>query len=52
VNWGLQINNYELQTVNVGLQTNNYKLQTENLGLQIFNTIFYFLIIVTFHPSF
>lgn len=35
MNWGLQINNYELQTVNVGLQTNNYKLQTENLGLQI-----------------
>ena len=35
MNWGLQINNYELQTVNVGLQIKNYKLQTENLGLQI-----------------
>ena len=35
MNWGLQIKNYELQTVNVGLQIKNYKLQTENLGLQI-----------------
>ena len=35
MNWGLQIKNYELQTVNVGLHIKNYKLQTENLGLQI-----------------